>query len=293
MVSPVRYYLIVLGLAAFVACEHEVELDYPTADAKVVFDAQVSNESVFVRISHTRPMADSTKNHFISDAQVWVADDEGTEEQLYYDPQQQAFLSSTGMVGTSGHTYQMRAVVEGHQYEAQATMPPPAVVDTIFFRWIDVLHHSRIFFVCVRGKEPLPGERNFFLCRLMRGQELFRWNPRSGRSNQDGVFEYDIICSTESEMEMGFDDNGKTPLMDGDTLRMELMTIDYECWRYFQSLMASNSTTTNPVTNIRGGGIGVFMATNITRPDTLVFDKETLLTLPSASRLASPTTNHF
>ena len=31
--------------------------------------------------------------------------------------------------------------------------------------------------------------------------------------------------------------------MGTDTLRMELMTIDYECWRYFQSLMASNSTT--------------------------------------------------
>lgn len=271
--------LLALALSALVSCEREIEVDYPYADAKVVFDGQVSNESVFVRVSHTRPMADSTKNHYIDNAQVWIACDDGSEEQLYYDEQQQSYLSPTGMVGTSGHTYQMRAVVDGRQYEAQATMPPPAPIDTIFFRWVEVLHHTRIFFVCVRGRDALPGKRNYYLCRLMRGTELFRWNPRSGRSNINGTFEYDIICSSESEMETGFDDNGKTPLADGDTLNMELMTIDYECWRYFQSLMASNSTTTNPVTNIRGGGLGVFMATNITRPDTLVFNKETLLSL--------------
>jgi len=78
-------------------------------------------------------------------------------------------------------------------------------------------------------------------------------------------------------MEAGVDDDGKAPLMDGDTLRMELMTIDRDCWRYFQSLAASDRTTTNPLTNISGDGLGIFMAANITRPDTLVFDKETLL----------------
>lgn len=278
-------YLIILalGIVAVASCEHEITFDYPTAETKVVFDGQISNESTFVRISHTRPVADSTKNHFISDAQVWVASDDGTEEQLYYDEEQQCYLSSTGLVGSTGHTYQMRAIVEGRNYEATATMPPPAPVDTIYFRWIDVLHQVKLFFVCVKGQDPLPGKRNYYLIRLLRGEELFRWNPRSGRSNTDGKFEYDIICSSDSETSSGLSDDGKPPLMDGDTLRMELMTIDRQCWYYFQSMAVSDRTTTNPLTNIRGGGLGVFMATNITRPDTIVFDKETLLSKESIS----------
>lgn len=279
MQRKVLYFIILafLGIVGAVSCEHEIEFVYPSAEAKVVFDGQISNESTFVRISHTRLMADSTKNHFIGDAQVWVASDDGSEERLYYDEKQQCYLSATGLVGSAGHTYQMRAIVDGCNYEAKATMPPPAPVDTIFFRWVDVLHHAKIFFVCVKGKDPLPGKRNYYLIRLLRGEELFRWNPRSGRSNANGKFEYDIICSTDSEMSTSIDDNGKTPLMDGDTLRMELMTIDRECWYYYQSMAVSDRTTTNPITNIRGGALGVFMAANITRPDTIVFNKETLL----------------
>lgn len=272
--------LTILMLTGFVSCKHEITVDYPSADTQVVIDGQISNENVIVRISHTRPMSDSTKNHFIDNAAVWIGDEEGTEEQLCYDAKQQCYLSPTGMAGTSGHTYYLRAIVEGQHYEAQATMPPPAIVDTIFFRWTDVLHHARIFFVCVKGQEPLPDERNYFLCRLLRGEELFVWNPRSGRSNKNGRFEYDILCATESDVGKDFENADKEPLADGDTLHMELLSIDRDCWQYFhslQSLVSAGGVVTNPITNIRGGALGVFVAANITRPDTLVFDKETLL----------------
>lgn len=272
--------LTTLFLVGLASCKREITVDFPTIETKVVIDGQISNENVLVRISHTRPMTDSTKNHYIDDAAVWIADDGGNEEQLCYDPDRQGYMSPTGMTGSSGHTYYLRAIVEGRQYEAQATMPPPAIVDTIFFRWTDVLHHARVFFVCVKGKEPLPGRRNYYLCRLMRGQELFVWNPRSGRSNKDGLFEYDILCATESDVGKELDNSDKEPLADGDSLHMELLTIDRECWQYFhsmQTLVTAGGTATNPITNIQGGALGVFVAASITRPDTLVFDKQTLI----------------
>lgn len=277
---PQLLILVTLFIIGILSCKHEISVDYPMTDTKVVIDGQISNEGVLVRISRTRSMTDSTKNHFIGDAKVWIGDDEGTEEQLYYDQQQQGYLSPTGITGTPGHTYYMKATVEGHQYEASTTMPPPAVVDTIFFRWTNVLHQARIFFVCVKGQEPLPGKNNYFLCRLMRGQELFEWTPRSGRSNKDGRFEYDIICATESNVSNDFDNNDKRPLADGDTLHLELLTVDRNSWQYYralQTLLSAGGTATNPISNIRGGALGVFVAASITRPDTLVFDKETLV----------------
>jgi len=280
MQRKVLYVLIIalLTITGFVSCEREISFDYPTAEAMVVFDGLISNEQVVVRISHTRPMDDSTKNHFVSNADVWIETDDGYEEQLIFDKQQNSYLSETGLTGTAGHTYKMRAVIDGAHYEATTTMPPPAQVDTIFFRWIDVLNQTRVFFVCVKGEDPLPDDqRNYYLLKLMRGTELFRWNPHSGRSSVNGKFEYDIVCSSESDMNKGIDDDGKRPLMDGDTLHLEMMTIDRQCWLYYQSLSASDNTMVNPLTNIQGGALGIFMAANITRPLPLVFDKKTLL----------------
>lgn len=263
-------------LMALSACEHEIDFDYLTSEPMVVFDGRISNEGVFVRISEMRPMSDSTKHHAVSDAQVWIASDDGSEEQLYYDARQECFLSSTGLTGTPGQTYTMRATVNGQHYDASSTMLAPTPVDTIFFRYVDVLN-QRIYFVCIKGRDPLPDDRNYYLHRLWRGDELFRWNPRSGRSSVDGVFEYDIVCSSEKDNENGIDDDGKIPLRDGDVINAEVMSIGRSEWEYFHSLLYGAATMSNPLTNIRGGAQGIFMAASITRPDTIVFNRAELV----------------
>lgn len=263
-------------LMALSACEHEIDFDYLTSEPKIIFDGRISNEGVFVRISEMRPMSDSTKHHAVSDAQVWIASDDGSEEQLYYDARQECFLSSTGLTGTPGQTYTMKATVNGQRYEASSTMLAPTPVDTIFFRYVDVLN-QRIYFVCIKGRDPLPDDRNYYLHRLWRGDELFRWNPRSGRSSVDGVFEYDIVCNSEKDIENGIDDDGKIPLRDGDVINAEVMSIGRSEWEYFHSLLYGAATMSNPLTNIRGGAQGIFMAANITRPDTIVFNRAELV----------------
>lgn len=263
-------------MTALTSCEHEIDFDYPTSEKIVVFDGRITNEGVFVRISETRPMADSTRHHVISDAQVWIGSDDGSEEQLYYDVREQRFLSPTGLTGTPGHTYTMRANVAGHQYEATTTMCLPTPVDSVYFRFLDVLK-QRIYFLCIKGRTAYPDDRNYLLMQLWRGDELFKWTPHSGRSSVNGTYEYDIICSSEEDIKKGVDDDGKTPLMDGDVIRTEVMSIDRKTWEYFLSLSYGQSMMTNAITNIRGGAQGIFMAANITHPDTLVFDRAELV----------------
>ena len=265
---------LVLGcFVGLMSCEHEIDFDYPKSETMVVFDGQISNEGVFVRISRTRPIGDNQKGQPINTAQVFIISDDGKEEQLYYDDEKGCYLSASGLVGVPGHSYQMKAVVDDRRFEATSTMQSPAGIDTVYFRWVKILQ-QRIYFYCVKGTDPYPEERTYYLCRLMRGEELFRWNPRSGRSAVNGYFEYDIPCSTEKEMDEGKDERGKIPLMEGDTISMELMTIDRPCWDYFQSLMVSEGMMSNPITNIKGGAVGIFMAASITRPDAIVFRKE-------------------
>lgn len=266
---------IVCCLMMLTACEHEIDFDYSVSEPIIVFEGRISNEGVYVRISETRPMADSTKHHSVSDAQVWIASDDGSEEELYYDQHEQCFLSSQGLVGKTGQTYTMRATVNGQHFDASSTMMPPTPVDSVFFRWVDVMH-ERIYFVCIKGRDPFPDDRNYYLHRLWRGDELYRWNPRSGRSSVNGIYEYDIVCNSEKDIENGVDDEGKIPLRDGDVINAEVMSIGRNEWEYFHSLLYGETTMNNPLTNIRGGAQGIFMAAYITRPDTLVFNRAEL-----------------
>lgn len=263
------------GIMALASCEHEIDFDFPTAEAQVVFEGCISNEGVSVRISHTRSMGDSVSQQAVPGAQVWIADDEGNEEQLYYDGQEHSYLSHTGLTGVAGHTYSMRAIVDGRHYEASSTMMPPTPIDSIGFRWIDVLN-ERIYFLYLKGRDPVPDARNYLLLRLYRDGEVFRWNTHSGRSSVEGKFEYDVVCATEKGMKEERDDYGKIPLRDGDILRTEVLSIDRPAWEFYQSLLYGQTVMTNAISNIRGGAQGVFMATSITRPDTLVFDRATL-----------------
>ena len=271
--SQMKYILLFLCFIGLYSCEREISFDYPTSETKVVFDGLISNEGVSVRISHTRQIGDKQEGLPISTAQVWIVSDDGVEEQLVYDNQQGCYTSGTGLVGIPGHQYRMKATVDGHQYEATSTMQEPVTADTVFFRSVKMLQ-DRLFFYCVKGVVPNPDERTFSLCKLMRDNEVFRWNTWSGRGIVNGTFEYDIICSSESDMDKGIDDDGLIPLMEGDTIRLELLTIDRACWDYYQSLTVSELMTANPPTNINGGAVGLFMAAGITRPDPIVFEKK-------------------
>ncbi len=278
MLKTTRYHLllILLGIVGLASCEHEISFDYPPADTMVVFDGVISNEGVNIRISHTRAIGEKELSQPVSNAQVWIVTDDGKEEQLAYDEQKGAYTSVAGLVGIPGHKYQMKAILDGHHYEASSTMQEAVTIDTVFFRSVKLLS-ERMFLYCVKGLDPRQDSRLYYLCKLMRGDKVFRWNPRSGRSVIDGVFEYDIICSSERDMDKGIDDDGKVPLMEGDTIRMELLTIDRESWDFYQSLMASELTTANPLSNVKGGAMGVFVAAGITRPDTIIFEKSKAL----------------
>lgn len=270
-----RSLLTLMLLATMASCEHEIDFDYPESEVLVVFDGRISDDDVYVRISHTRSMSDSTRHHFIADAQVWIADDDGNEEQLHYDSHQHSYRSSTGLKGVPGHTYTMRAEVDGHHYEATSTMLPPMPVDSAAFRWVDILS-ERIYLFYLKGRNAIADGRNYCLLRLYRGGELFRWMPRSGRSNIGNSYEYDIVCSSEKDIKKGIDNEGKIPLRDGDTIQAEVLSIDRQAWEFYMSLSYGQASTSNALTNVRGGAQGVFVAASIARPEAIVFQRDTV-----------------
>lgn len=273
-----RAYIYLLLLAAVVlpqfttSCTHEIDFDYPTADPLVVVEGRVTNAEVYVRVSSTRPMSDSVKTHVIDHAAVLLSCDDGTSEQLVYNSDEQCYRSPSGMTGTPGHTYTLSVTVGDRRYEASSYMLPPAPIDTVAFRYYDVLQ-QRLYLLYIKAVSPTPGEMRNYWYRLLRGGKTFRWGALSDRGCEPGYLERDLICTSEEELKKDQDMSHQRPLRDGDIMQVELMTIDRPTYHYLMSLQSSESTTTNPQTNFSGGALGVFSAAGSVLTEPFVFDR--------------------
>ena len=98
----------------------------------------------------------------------------------------------------------------------------------------------------------------------------YRWNVFDDRGNPPGRVFRDIHCMMEKTAIEDKEDDWDKILYDGDTITLQLMSIDLPAYDYFRTLISGQSAGANPVSNISGGCLGYFMASGITHADTVV-----------------------
>jgi hypothetical protein len=132
--------------------------------------------------------------------------------------------------------------------------------------------------------DPEPDVRNFYWYRMERhsvnadarrkqGNDPYRWNVFDDRGSRDGRIYRDIHCMMDVSEDEPDEDNLKSVLFEGDTITFQLMTIDRPTFDYYQSLSTGQRMGANPISNIKGGCQGYFVAGNVTRSDTLYYKK--------------------
>ncbi len=97
------------------------------------------------------------------------------------------------------------------------------------------------------------------------------------RGNPPGFVFRDIHCMMERTAEEDKEDDWDRILYAGDTITMQLMTIDQPTYDYFRTLISGQSGGANPISNITGGCLGYFTAASICRSDTLIYRPEEVL----------------
>jgi hypothetical protein len=215
------------------------------------------------------------------------------EHRLTYDPQDGCY--KTDLIGTPGHTYRMEVEFEGKHYEGVSTMPKPSSIISTDFFWLKMMD-ERLLVDVMWATDPEPEERNYFLYRVDRRtdnphitkrmqQRAYRWNVFDDRGNPPGRVYRDIHCMMEQTAIDDKEDDWDQILYDGDTIMLQLFTIDLRAYDYFQSLIAGQSQGANPESNISGGALGYFMAAGVARADTVVFhlDEVVEYTAPEGS----------
>lgn len=280
------YTLLLLLLT--LSCQKEIELDYRDIEPVVSIEGRVTNEQVYVLITRTRSMNDSVKSRGIGGAVVTISSEDGTE-QLVYDVRDGYYRPASGMKGMPGRTYRLDVTLDGHQYAASSTMPRQAPIVSTQFIWQSLLDNGMLMYE-MWASDPEPDVRNYYWYRVDRrakdpkvrqkqGTDAYRWSSFDDRGAINARIYRDIMCVNEEMMDGQDieDDQLKSILFDGDTITLQLMTIDRAMFEYYQSLSVGQRMGANPISNISGGCLGYFAAGSVSHADTVIYNKNIIL----------------
>lgn len=283
-----RNLYILLLLLLTLSCQKEIELDYRDIEPVVSIEGRVTNEQVYVLITRTRSMNDSVKSRGIGGAVVTISSEDGTE-QLVYDVRDGYYRPASGMKGVPGRTYRLDVTLDGHQYAASSTMPRQAPIVSTQFIWQSLLDNGMLMYE-MWATDPEPDVRNYYWYRVDRrakdpkvrqkqGTDAYRWSSFDDRGAINARIYRDIMCVNEEMMDGQDieDDQLKSILFDGDTITLQLMTIDRAMFEYYQSLSVGQRMGANPISNISGGCLGYFAAGSVSHADTVIYNKNIIL----------------
>lgn len=234
------------------SCEKVIDLELKNLTPVIVIEATVSNQSEnhFVRISKSLPFDKETTFSGVNGAQVTLKSILG--QSIPFTEVADGVYRSPRFRGTPGITYTMEVLAEGKTYSAQSIMPFPVIPDSVGFKTLSFFGNSNIYPI-VYYNDP-PKEQNQYRYILKINSKLQDDLVFEDRFN-DGNAVSDVIIY-----------DGDEDLKSGDTVEIEMQTIDRNVFKYFFALSQIGGNggppvaPANPDSNFNNGALGIFNA---------------------------------
>ncbi len=249
-----RILLYVILLAACLACEKEVEIDYHSSESLYVAEVQLTPDWVTARVTRTRGvMASPVDSNFVTNAKVTIRmEGDPWADTLRHRGRGRYTLT---YLADEGKEYIAEVIIDGHHYTSRSTMRGAPRFKSFEFVWQEVLTEKMLF--ADLRLEDIPDENNYYFMHLYRNGVGYRWAVMSDRENPGAELQQLFSCTTKREMDKG---TGSDLLFDGDQMQMEIRSIDRSAYDYLYSLQLTNNTGTNPIPNFTDGLLGYFSA---------------------------------
>lgn len=259
------FALLALATAALLSasCEKVIDLDLNTANPAPVFESYLENDSVcYVKATITSSYYDNSPSVPLTDAAFTINDDNGNSETLIHEGD--GIYRGQALIGVIGHTYTLTATWNGKRFTASSTMQPVVPIDSFsqqptsdFFGPPQSGRPLR-FWIYVNYSDP-GGIKNYYAIRTTYYD--------STETKQGFVTNYSI---DDDDLNDGIATRSFTTFKSferGDTLSVELASIDYKTHLYFKTLQdaiggagAASAAPANPTSNFSQGALGYFGA---------------------------------
>ncbi|HEY6952898.1 MAG TPA: DUF4249 domain-containing protein [Bacteroidota bacterium] len=256
--------LIVLMTGIIVSsCEKVVSIDLNKANPHIVIEGIVTDQpnpdSVFLSKSgnYFEPL------YFppVQNSLVIISDNLGNIDTLK--ETLPGKYHSSVIQGVPGRTYALKVFAEGNEYDAVSSMPRKVLIDSLYTTPLRAFDGDKGYNIYVVFRDP-PEPGNYYRINLHLNRPL---PPDSITGERYHL--YDDKLSNGNEVTVRL--RAGRSIVAGDTLTVELLSIDQAAYDYFRTvndiLTSDRAPTalapTNPNTNLSNGSLGYFAAYTI------------------------------
>jgi hypothetical protein len=245
------------------ACTKVVDLDLQDADPRVMIEANLANDGhpATVRLSRSANYKDTNLFPPVTSAVITLSDDAGGLETLQETSPGQ--YQGRTLTGQPGRRYTLRVEADGQSYVAQSTMPAAVPLTGLRVALSDFTDEPE----AVPEYQDPAGVRNYYLFRQYRNGQLNKSlfvrddELTDGKVNTQGL---SLVRAKDEDK-----------LVSGDSVRVEMQTIDVDVHEYLRTLNQvveglGSPAPANPKSNFSGDALGYFSAHTLQRRSQLV-----------------------
>jgi hypothetical protein len=254
---------ILLSSMYFTSCEKVINVDLNDAEKKYVIEAVVTDQagSCKVLLSETKNFDDDNSFKGISGAQITIADNNGSPVNLA--ETSPGVYQSSAFIGQVGHTYNLTINVASKVFTATSTMPVFVPFDSLYISERKFFDETNKYATLLYNDPPGKGNAYRYI-QYVNGVKEKTVFVRDDDYSDGRTIERLLVFFSDDE-----DEEEEKKLKTGDSLKVEMLCIDYSVYKYWYSLAegatgeSQSATPSNPVTNIQGDAVGYFSAHTI------------------------------
>jgi hypothetical protein len=249
-------FSVLIVTVLFSSCEKVIDLKLDSTDSKLVIEAILTDLDVRHIVSLTKTVNFDASNTKVPVSGAIVSIKEENGPTITYTEQTPGNYISTRYKAIPGKKYTMSVVVNGKTYIATSIMPLAVPIKSLSQIELSAFGENRKI-VQVNYNDP-AGIANFYYNRVfVNNLKKERYYVESDRFNDGREVKNNIFID-------------EPDLVTGDKVKVQLLTIDANVYKYLFSItqITGNggppTTPANPESNFNNGALGFFSASSFT-----------------------------
>ncbi len=255
--------LLVSFAIAFQSCQNVISVDLNKANPQIVIEGKVTDQPgpYTVTISKTGNYFDPVLEFPpVSGAAAIISDKEGNTDTLR-ETAAGTYITSA-LRGITGRTYSLTVISEGKTYNGVSFLPRKVFIDSLSATSFHAPGGNKVYEINITFTDP-PETKNYYRVVL----HINSLPPDSVADGRYYLYTDKLFNGNTITQEIRFR-NDVNIIHPGDTLTVDLLSIDEATYNYFNTLkdiVGENdrnisASPANPNTNLSNGSLGYFSA---------------------------------
>lgn len=249
MLTKFLYILFVGVSISLISCEKVIDLDLNKSNSKYIIEGTVNKDSLIqtVRITRTLDFDETGAYPTVDNAVVTLSDNLGNSEVLLL--KKPGIYQTTNFIGVEGRTYTITVVIGNETFTSSSKMPTQVIVDSLTVQ--EFSFGPTPVYSLVANRIDQAGIKNYYSFNLFKNDTIIKGIFLQDDQYSDGVEILQPIFGGDYSL--------------GDSATLEMMCIDADVYKYFNTLSinaggTSGAVPANPDSNFGKDCLGYFSA---------------------------------